>query len=73
MHVQVDDDAFTRKQGLYVMEQAVTAVPEPAQQAWQALLHLLALLEDFALHLIKVSSLTNQTYVSLHVYQRLPC
>jgi len=38
-----------------VVEHAIKAAPHSAQQPWQALLQLLALLEDFALHLIKVS------------------
>ncbi|KAL0020919.1 hypothetical protein WJX77_011015 [Trebouxia sp. C0004] len=49
----VDGDAFTRKRGRYVIEHAIKAAPHSAQQPWQALLQLLALLEDFALHLIK--------------------
>ncbi|KAL3150124.1 hypothetical protein ABBQ38_013461 [Trebouxia sp. C0009 RCD-2024] len=49
----VDDNAYTRKQGLFVVEHAVACLPVSAQPAWQALLRLLALLEDFALHLIK--------------------
>lgn len=52
--MQVDDNAYTRKQGLFVVEHAVACLPVSAQQAWQALVRLLALLEDFALHLIKV-------------------
>lgn len=53
--VQVDENAFTRKQGLFVLEHASKHGAEPGGQAWQALLHALALLEDFALHLIQVS------------------
>ena len=53
--VQVDDNAFTRKQGLFVLEHAVRNGAGGGRQAWQAVLHLLALLEDFALHLIKVN------------------
>ena len=55
--MQVDDNAFTRKQGLFVLEHAVRGGVGAGEgrQAWQAVLHLLALLEDFALHLIKVN------------------
>ena len=53
--MQIDEDAFTRKRGMYILEQATKMAPAPAQQAWQALLQLMASLEDFALHLIKVS------------------
>ena len=52
--MQVDGNAFTRKQGLFVLEHAVRGGTGEGGQAWQAVLHLLALLEDFALHLIKV-------------------
>ncbi|DBA85458.1 TPA: hypothetical protein ACH3X2_000410 [Trebouxia sp. C0005] len=51
----VDEDAFTRKRGRYVLEHAIKMAPHSAQQPWQALLQLLALLEDFALHLIKAA------------------
>ena len=40
---------------MYILEHAIKGVPASAQQAWQALLQLLALLEDFALHLVQVS------------------
>ena len=60
--MQVDEDAFTRKRGRYVLAHAVKVAAHSAQQPWQALLQLLALLEDFALHLIKVSR-------QLHVIQ----
>lgn len=53
--VQVDGNAFTRKQGLFILEHAVRGLVGPSEQAWQATLRLLALLEDFALHLIKVN------------------
>lgn len=53
--MQVDEDAFTRKRGMYLLEEATKMAPALAQPAWQALLQLMALLEDFALHLIKVS------------------
>ncbi len=53
--MQVDEDTFTRKRGRYVLEHAIKVASHSAQQPWQALLQLLALLEDFALHLIKVS------------------
>ena len=52
--LQVDENAFTRKQGLFVLEHATKHVAVPAGQGWQALVHALALLEDFALHLIQV-------------------
>ena len=55
--MQVDDNAFTRKQALFVLEHAVRGRGVGGGQAWQAVLHLLALLEDFALHLIKVNPL----------------
>ena len=54
--LQVDDDPFIRKQGMFVLEHATAGVPATALPAWQALLQLLALLEDFALHLIKVTA-----------------
>lgn len=53
--MQVDGNACTRKQGLFILEHAVRGLGAPGEQAWQALLRLLALLEDFALHLIKVN------------------
>ncbi len=56
IRMQVDEDAFTRKRGRYVLEHAIKVAPHSAQQPWQALLQLLAMLEDFALHLIKVST-----------------
>ena len=54
--MQVDDDAFMRKQAQHVVEHAVKIAPQTSQPAWAALLQLLALLEDFALHLIQVKA-----------------
>lgn len=53
--VQADSDAVARKRGRYLLERAVAGAAE--QASWDALLQLLGLLEDFALHLIKVAEL----------------
>lgn len=60
----MDGNAFTRKQGLFVLEHAVRGGAGGGGQAWQAVLHLLALLEDFALHLIKVNPLCSPTFMT---------
>ena len=72
--VQVDDNVFTRKQGLFVLEHVVRGRAE-GRQAWQAVLHLLALLEDFALHLIKVnpSCSINRDQHSLYIILEIAC